>query len=159
MAHVYIALGANLADPLSTLKQAVQTLQQHPELHHFKVSSFYRSKPMGPQDQPDYVNAVAEFHTALAPLTLLDELQAIEQQYGRQRLRHWGPRTLDLDLLLYDHQQIQEPRLTVPHPGIAERDFVVVPLAELAPQLQLPDGRSISTLLTTMIDHDLIKIT
>lgn len=159
MAHVYIALGANLADPLSTLKQAVQTLQQHPELHHFKVSSFYRSKPMGPQDQPDYVNAVAEFHTALAPLTLLDELQAIEQQYGRQRLRHWGPRTLDLDLLLYDHQQIQEPRLTVPHPGIAERDFVVVPLAELAPQLQLPDGRSVSTLLTTMIDHDLIKIT
>lgn len=159
MAHVYIALGANLADPLSTLKQAVQTLQQHPELHHFKVSSFYRSKPMGPQDQPDYVNAVAEFHTVLAPLTLLDELQAIEQQYGRQRLRHWGPRTLDLDLLLYDHQQIQEPRLTVPHPGLAERDFVVVPLAELAPQLQLPDGRSVSTLLTTMIDHDLIKIT
>lgn len=159
MAQVFIALGANLSDPLTTLQQAVTTLQEHPALRAVAISSFYRSKPMGPQNQPDYVNAVAQFETDLSPLALLDTMQNIEQQYGRQRLQHWGPRTLDLDILLYDQRVIQEPRLTIPHPGLTVRDFVLVPLAELAPHLILPDGRSINALLASMIDHDLIKIT
>jgi len=110
-------------------------------------SPLYRTAPVGPQDQPDFINAVAALDTALAPLDLLDALQAVEQVAGRERLRHWGERTLDLDLLLYGDAQIRHPRLTVPHPHMTERAFVLVPLAALAPDLQLPDGRAVTELL------------
>jgi len=101
---------------------------------------------MGPQDQPDYLNTVASFQTALEAEELLDLLQSLENRAGRVRKQHWGPRTLDLDLLLYGNTFIQSERLTVPHPGLREREFVVIPLAELAPDLILPDGTALQNL-------------
>ncbi|MDN7127331.1 2-amino-4-hydroxy-6-hydroxymethyldihydropteridine diphosphokinase [Pseudidiomarina sp. 1APR75-33.1] len=159
MSQVYIALGANLGDPVTTLQRLLEHLSVQPELSAIRCSSFYRSKPMGPQDQPDYVNAVFYAETDLAPLALLDYLQQLESQFGRVRGRRWGARTLDLDLLLYNDVTLQHERLQVPHPGLAERDFVVLPLAEIAPELRLPDGRPVSELRASMASHDLIKIT
>lgn len=159
MNTVYIALGANLGDPVETLAEVVQQFKTMPEFERVACSSFYRSAPMGPQDQPDYVNAVLRAHTPLAPLALLDLLQSLEDEFGRVRSRRWGARTLDLDLLLFADLSLQHPRLTVPHPGLAERDFVVVPLHELAPRLRLPDGRQVAALFDTMSNHDLVKIT
>lgn len=144
----YLGLGANLAQPLQQLELAVQALGQLPDSSLLAVSSFYGSKPMGPQDQPDYVNAVAQLQTRLSAEQLLDALQSIEQQQGRQRKdQRWGARTLDLDILLYGDEIIQTERLTVPHYGMKVREFVLYPLAEIAPQLQLPDGSLLSTLL------------
>lgn len=128
----YIGLGSNLGDSRSILRQAVCALTA---LGDVRVSRLYRSPPMGPQDQPDYWNAAVELQTELAPLDLLDHLQHIERDFGRVRLRHWGERTLDLDLLLYDRQNIQLPRLTVPHIGLMQRDFVVLPLLDLNAEL------------------------
>ncbi|MCL4409667.1 MAG: 2-amino-4-hydroxy-6-hydroxymethyldihydropteridine diphosphokinase, partial [Gammaproteobacteria bacterium] len=133
----YIGLGANLDQPLQTLTAAVAELSQSPELTHWRCSTFYQSKPMGPQDQPDYINAVATFTTALTPLELLNYLQHIENKFGRVRMQRWGARTLDLDILLYGTDTIATERLTVPHPGMLEREFVLVPLAEIAPDLTL----------------------
>lgn len=142
--RAYIGLGSNLGDPLAQLRSAVKALEQLPGSRLTAVSRFYRSSPMGPGDQPDYLNAVAMLDTTLEPLALLDALQAIEQQQGRVRSgERWGPRTLDLDLLLYGAEEIDHPRLRVPHPGIRERNFVLVPLAELAPELRFPDGDSL----------------
>jgi len=159
MARVYIALGANLGEPRQTIKDAIFHLSGLPQLQHLRASSLYSSSPMGPSDQPDYVNAVVVAETDLAPLALLDLLQATEHKFGRQRKQHWGPRTLDLDVLLYDDAVINEPRLTIPHPDLCERDFVVVPLAELAPELVLPNGQSLKSLEGVMAHHDLQKIT
>lgn len=134
-AHVcYIGLGSNLGDSKQILRDAVQALSQ---LGQVRCSKLYQSPPMGPQDQPDYLNAVVELTTSLAPLELLDQLQRIEQESGRVRLRHWGERTLDLDLLLYGDQVISHPRLTVPHVGVMLRDFVLLPLLDLNPNLEL----------------------
>ncbi|WP_258808315.1 2-amino-4-hydroxy-6-hydroxymethyldihydropteridine diphosphokinase [Pseudidiomarina sp. CB1] len=159
MSTIYVGLGANLGNPVQTLTALLERLQQVPELSHIKCSSFYRSAPMGPQDQPDYVNAVLCAQTHLAPLALLDLLQNLENEFGRVRNRRWGARTLDLDLLLFADVSLHHPRLTVPHPGLTERDFVLVPLHEIAPDLTLPDGRSIGSLLEHLPSHDLIKIT
>jgi len=145
---VFIGLGANLAEPIAQLERAVQALRQHPELQLHRLSSFYGSKPMGPQDQPDYVNAVAWLKTSLAPEPLLDVLQAIELAQGRQRKdERWGPRTLDLDILLYGELQLASPRLTLPHYGMASREFVLYPLAEIAPELLVPGLGSVSALV------------
>ncbi|MDP4536239.1 2-amino-4-hydroxy-6-hydroxymethyldihydropteridine diphosphokinase [Alkalimonas collagenimarina] len=149
MIRCFIGLGANLDQPVQQLEQALNALRLLPASRFVNCSAFYGSKPMGPQDQPDYVNAVAELATTLAPEALLDELQRIEQQQGRQRKdERWGPRTLDLDLLLYGNQQIATERLTVPHYGLPEREFVLYPLHDIAPELQLPDGRMLRDLLT-----------
>ena len=139
MIRVYLGLGANLAEPLQQLQQAVTALSQLPQSQLAAVSSFYGSKPMGPQDQPDYVNAVAALDTTLPAETLLNELQRIELEQGRQRKDdRWGPRTLDLDILLYGEEILATPRLTVPHYGMHQREFVLYPLLELAPQLHIP---------------------
>ncbi|AOT07017.1 2-amino-4-hydroxy-6-hydroxymethyldihydropteridine diphosphokinase [Pseudoalteromonas luteoviolacea] len=141
---VYIGLGANLVDPQAQLIKATNALSTHPAIKSLVVSSFYSSKPMGPQDQPDYVNAVARFETALEPEALLDQLQDIELRQGRVRKdERWGPRTLDLDILLFNNETISTPRLTVPHYGLCDREFVVFPLLELAPQLVLPNGSTL----------------
>lgn len=145
--RAYIGLGSNLDDPARQLRRALTALAQLPQTHLAGCSRFYRSVPLGPQDQPDYVNAVALLDTTLAPVALLDALQAIETAQGRVRTLHWGPRTLDLDLLLYGNETLATPRLTVPHPGLDLRNFVLYPLAELAPELVLPDGRTLATLL------------
>ncbi|PCH65626.1 MAG: 2-amino-4-hydroxy-6-hydroxymethyldihydropteridine diphosphokinase [Gammaproteobacteria bacterium] len=136
--RVFIGLGSNLERPLEQIKTAVKDMQLMSETKFIACSSLYKSPPMGPQDQPDYINAVIELDTELAPHLLLDHLQKIEQQHGRIRKRHWGERTLDLDLLVYGDVVISDERLTVPHPGIATRAFVLYPLAELDEQLVIP---------------------
>jgi 2-amino-4-hydroxy-6-hydroxymethyldihydropteridine diphosphokinase len=140
---VYIGLGSNLHKPLEQAQQAILELSQHRLLSGVKASPLYSSKPVGPQDQPDYVNAVVYFTTQLGPHDLLDLLQNIEQEHGRERKRHWGERTLDLDLLCYGTAQIHTPRLTVPHPYMLERSFVLYPLYDLAPDMMLYNGTSL----------------
>lgn len=134
----YIGLGSNLEAPAEQIKTALTDLQSLPATQLLKTSSLYASPPMGPQDQPDYINAVALLDTTLSAHDLLDALQAIEQQHGRQRKRHWGERTLDLDILLYGQQMIEDERLSVPHPGLAQRAFVVYPLLEIAGDMPIP---------------------
>ena len=134
----YIGLGSNLGDSRQILLEAVQKLAT---LGSVKTSKLYQSPPMGPQDQPNYLNAVAQLETELAPLVLLDELQRFEQESGRVRLRRWGERTLDLDLLIYGQEHIQNERLTVPHAGLFERDFVVIPLLDLDENIQIKAQR------------------
>ena len=147
MERIYIGMGSNLAAPQEQLRNAVQALTQLPKTQLTGVSAFYQSDSLLP-GQPRYTNAVAALESALTPLELLDALQAIENQQGRERLERWGPRTLDLDILLFGDRLIDEPRLRVPHYQMQERAFVLYPLAELAPaQLELADGRRLSDLL------------
>ncbi|VXC42345.1 2-amino-4-hydroxy-6-hydroxymethyldihyropteridine pyrophosphokinase [Pseudomonas sp. 8BK] len=148
MERVYIGLGSNLATPLEQLRNALAALAALPHTSLAAQSSFYASDPLGPADQPRYVNAVAALDTELSPLVLLDALQTIEQEQGRTRkAERWGPRTLDLDILLFGERQLDEPRLTVPHYHMHARAFVLYPLAEIAPDLQLPDSRTLAELL------------
>ncbi|EUB85834.1 2-amino-4-hydroxy-6-hydroxymethyldihydropteridine diphosphokinase [Pseudomonas sp. GM30] len=147
MERIYIGLGSNLADPAEQLRSALDALEQLPQTTLAGVSAFYQSDSLLP-GQPRYTNAVAALDSDLAPLDLLNALQAIENDQGRERLERWGPRTLDLDILLFGDRLIDEPRLKVPHYQIQERAFVLYPLAELAPQdLRLADGRSLPDLL------------
>ncbi|GGD08052.1 2-amino-4-hydroxy-6-hydroxymethyldihydropteridine diphosphokinase [Halopseudomonas salina] len=144
----YVGLGSNQAEPAKQLQLACKALDGLPETRLLSCSQLYRSKPMGPQDQPDYLNAVALIETSLAPLLLLDKLQQIEQQQGRERkAERWGPRSLDLDMLLYANQQIDTDRLRVPHYHMHARPFVLYPLAELEPDLIMPDGTPLQHLL------------
>lgn len=156
----YIGLGSNQGDSMATLNSALKQLTEHPAIELQAVSSFYQSQPVGPQNQPDYVNAVACLNTDLNAQALLALLLEVERLHGRVRnpeLR-WGPRTLDLDLLLYGNQIIQEPNLIVPHPELCKRAFVVYPLAEIAPDLVLPNGLRLKTYQDQLIASDLIKI-
>lgn len=145
--EAYIGLGSNLEDPVRQIESALVELGQMPFSQLLARSSLVFSKPLGAKSQPDYVNAVAKIETALNPDQLLARLQRIEHEHGRVRSERWGPRTLDLDLLLYGDQRIQQPHLTVPHPGMAQRAFVLVPLLEIEPRLQIPGLGSLSTLL------------
>lgn len=147
MERIYIGLGSNLADPAEQLRSAVQALAQLPDTQLAGVSAFYQSDSLLP-GQPRYTNAVAALDSRLTPLDLLDALQAIETGQGRERLERWGPRTLDLDILLFGDRLIDEPRLKVPHYHMQARAFVLYPLAELAPSdLRLADGRLLKDLL------------
>lgn len=148
MNKVFIGLGSNLDDPLLQLKKAVEYLKQLKMLNVINISSFYSSPPMGPQDQPDFINAVVEVTTSLSAEQLLDELQQIEHKQGRLRSQHWGARTLDLDILLYGSKVIKTGRLTVPHSGISERNFVLYPLSDLLDaSFKIPESGKISELL------------
>ncbi|MEJ6067745.1 2-amino-4-hydroxy-6-hydroxymethyldihydropteridine diphosphokinase [Psychrobacter sp. 16-Bac2893] len=142
----YVGLGSNLANelgaPVEHLQHAFEMMQNEEEIRTVRISSFYASVPMGPQDQPDFVNAVAVFETILTPFELLKFCQQLEQQAKRSRLRHWGERSLDVDILLYGDERLTEPTLTIPHAGLHERNFVLIPLRELAPKLMIA-GRSI----------------
>jgi 2-amino-4-hydroxy-6-hydroxymethyldihydropteridine diphosphokinase len=157
---VYLGLGANLNDPINQLNQAVAALKALPDTDdEIKVSAFYSSKPMGPQDQPDYVNAVACIETQLQPLDLLALTQKIELDLGRVRKdERWGPRTLDIDILLFGRQTLNLPTLTVPHYGMTLREFVIYPLLEIAPNIIMPDGIKISDLQKTVPLNGLSKI-
>ncbi len=144
----FIGIGSNLADPLAQARMAVSALQSMPDTNLHAVSPWYGSSPVGgPTGQPDYVNGVACLQTLLQPHALLDALQRIEHQQGRERHSRWGARTLDLDLLLYGDQSIDDDRLTVPHPRLTDRAFVLVPLNDIAPHLVLPNGHSVGSLL------------
>jgi 2-amino-4-hydroxy-6-hydroxymethyldihydropteridine diphosphokinase len=155
---VYVGLGSNLNDPHGQLAAGMNELAELPGTQVEARSSLYESEPMGPSDQPDYVNAVVRLRTALSPEALLDGLQAIEQGHGRQRTRRWGARTLDLDILLYGERQIAGPRLRVPHPGIARRNFVLHPLAELDSQLEIPGLGSVAELLAACPKGRLVRL-
>jgi 2-amino-4-hydroxy-6-hydroxymethyldihydropteridine diphosphokinase len=148
----YVGLGSNLGEREEYLRAALTRMEQ--ELGPLRCSSFRETDPVGVKDQPKFVNAVAEVRTELPPRELLELLVAIERELGRDRSkeRRWGPRLIDLDLLLYGDEVIDEPGLTIPHPRLAERRFVLEPLHELAPDLMLPDGRAIRDLLAMQVE-------
>lgn len=148
MLDVYIGLGSNLAEPVKQIYTALDAIHKLAETQIKYCSSLYSSQPMGPQDQADYVNAVVLLQTELAPMTLLKALQNIELEHGRVRkAQRWGPRTLDLDILLYGEQQIDSSELVVPHYGMKQREFVLFPLFEISSQLRLPDGELLADLI------------
>lgn len=149
--RVYIALGSNLASPLEQVNAAVQALGEIPDSRIIAVSSFYRTPPLGPQDQPDYLNAAVALETTLTPETLLDHTQRIELQQGRVRkAERWGPRTLDLDIMLFGNEVINTRRLTIPHYDMKNRGFMLWPLFEIAPELTFPDGTRLHHHLTLL---------
>jgi 2-amino-4-hydroxy-6-hydroxymethyldihydropteridine diphosphokinase len=145
----YVGLGSNLADPEARVRQAMDDLDGLPETALIARSALYRTVPVGPVDQPDFVNAVVRLETRLSPRALLRSLQALELAHGRHRDgTRWGPRTLDLDILLYGAEQVREPGLRIPHPEIARRAFVLVPLADVASSgLSIPASGPLSHLL------------
>jgi len=145
--RAYVGIGSNLDDPLAHVRQAFRDLDAIPQSRGVARSPLYRSKPLGPQDQPDYVNAVAALKTALTADDLLRTLQAIEAAHGRIRQQRWGPRTLDLDLLLYGDLVRHDPDLTLPHPRLHERAFVLRPLHAIAPALIIPGRGEVRRLL------------
>lgn len=151
MENVYIGLGSNLADPSAQVEAGVGALAKLPKTRLVACSRQYRSAPWGRADQPAFVNAVARVETALAPRELLDALLAIERAAGRERDgTRWGPRVLDLDMLVFGDRRIAEPGLHVPHPHLHERAFVLVPLAEIAPDLDIPGRGRIADLLASV---------
>lgn len=156
---VYIGLGGNLDRPAERIRAARAAIADLPGVTPLACSGLYRSAPMGPADQPDYVNAVMAINTELAPLELLDRLQAIEHAFGRVRLgERWGPRTLDLDILLYGDAILAGDRLTVPHPGLGLREFVLYPLQEIAPDLVIPGLGALADLVAACPRRGLEKL-
>jgi 2-amino-4-hydroxy-6-hydroxymethyldihydropteridine diphosphokinase len=143
----FIALGSNLDDPASHVREAIADLARLPQTRVKRASALYGSAPVGYRDQPDFINAVAEIGTRLEPRPLLEALLEIEKRHGRVRGVRNGPRTLDLDIALYGERVVREPGLVVPHPRMHERAFVIVPLAEVAPGLDIPGFGSVSRLL------------
>lgn len=161
MIIVYIGLGSNLGGDLASPKQniasAIEAVGEIQSTRMISASSFYESKPVGPQDQGDYINAVVKLETDLDATELLDNLQAIENDHGRERKQHWGPRTLDLDILLFGDQIIHNERLTVPHSEICNRPFVLVPLAEIESDCVIPD-KGLVTDLISKLDQAELKV-
>jgi 2-amino-4-hydroxy-6-hydroxymethyldihydropteridine diphosphokinase len=153
----YIGLGANLGDARAALEASLQALAALPDTQLLRRSSLYRSAPID-SSGPDYLNAVAELRTGLAPLALLHALQVIEQDHGRERPYRNAPRTLDLDLLLHDDLALDTPELTLPHPRAHQRAFVLLPLAELAPTLQIPGQGRVAALLAQVHDQPIEKL-
>lgn len=153
MSLAWIGLGSNLDAPRAHVERALDELHHLPLTRRRHASHLYATRPVGPADQPDFINAVAQLETRLSPLALLDQLQALEQRHGRIRERRWGPRTLDLDLLLFDAQCLATPRLTLPHPEMTQRAFVLVPLAEITPTLVLPDGHDVASLAASLSEE------
>mgnify|MGYP001061638530 FL=1 len=157
MADAYIALGSNLDNPHEQLDRALKSLAQHAAIELIAVSSRYQTPPIGPQ-QPDFINAAAQLRTTLTPIMLLDALQDIEQQQKRRRSVHWGPRTLDLDILLYDNLVLDSKRLSIPHKLMTERAFVLVPLADIGADLTLPAGETVAQLLANCSQQGIVKL-
>ena len=158
MSLAYLALGANLGDPVATLAAAFTSLEQLPASTLLRRSSLYRTAPIGLTAQPDFINAAASLSTTLMPHDLLQALQAIEQAFGRRRDIHNGPRTLDLDLLLYDAREIASPQLSVPHPRLHLRAFVLQPLAEIAPDLSIPGRGSLAAWLPAVATQRIARL-
>lgn len=151
MTRVYIALGSNLANPLHQVQSALNALAELPQTKLIATSSLYRTPPLGPQDQPDYLNAVVALDTDLSAENLLDHTQKIELEHGRVRKdERWGPRTLDLDILLFGDEIISTERLTVPHYDMKNRQFMLYPLAEIAPELRFPSGESLQSVIAQL---------
>ncbi|HEX5339625.1 MAG TPA: 2-amino-4-hydroxy-6-hydroxymethyldihydropteridine diphosphokinase [Gammaproteobacteria bacterium] len=148
MVAAYVGLGSNQDDPVHQVRSAFEELTHLPATQLLARSPLYRSAPLGPPEQPDYINAVAKLETGLTAFALLAALQLVETAHGRIRgALRWGPRTLDLDLLLYGGATINTPALQVPHPGLPERGFVLYPLADIAPDLEVPGHGPVKALL------------
>lgn len=154
MATAYIGLGSNLGDRAAQLDFAIAQLRTHPAIEALRCSAYYETAPVGPVQQGDFLNAVAEIETTLSPDELLELGQHIEREAGRTREIRWGPRTLDLDLLDYDQRSILSEKLTLPHPEAAKRAFVLVPWAELAPDCPLA-GKTVSDWLGELDSSDI----
>lgn len=146
MVVAYIGLGANLKQPLQQVESAIHHIKQLPESCFTACSPWYGSSAVGPGDQPDYINGACSIETSLAALDLLAALQEIENQQHRERTTRWGARTLDLDILIYGDTINNSAELTLPHPRLTERNFVLLPLADIAPQLTLPNGQQVAQL-------------
>lgn len=142
----YIGLGSNMDKPIQQLDLAIATLSEHPKIKVLELSSYYRSAPHGPVEQDDFVNAVAALLTTLDAEELLHTMQSIENSQERKRIQHWGPRTLDLDLLVYSDQTLDNEFLVLPHPEISKREFVLLPFAEIASEVHVPAKGRISEL-------------
>jgi 2-amino-4-hydroxy-6-hydroxymethyldihydropteridine diphosphokinase len=154
-----VGLGSNLADPVAQVRRALDELARIPDAQLTARSPLYKSPPLGPQDQPDYINAVAALDTSLAPLELLAALRGIERRHGRVRDgRRWGPRSLDLDMLLYGDLVMDTPELTLPHPGLPERAFVLYPLFDVAPQLAVPGRGAVRELRDRLGSTDIARL-
>ena len=136
--EVYIGLGSNIEQPYIQIKNAILALNKLPDTNVVADSGYYKSRPMGPDDQPDFINAVVELRTRLSENELLEQCQTIEQQQGRIKKRHWGERTIDLDILLYEDIEMKTDKLEIPHPGICQRDFVYLPLLKLNSEITIP---------------------
>lgn len=158
MSLAYVALGANLGDPASTVRAAFGALANLPASRIVRCSSLYRTAPVGLVNQPDFINAVALLDTTLAPPELLAELLDIECRFGRRRSEKNGPRSLDLDLLLYDERRIDLPELTLPHPRLHLRAFVLQPLAEIAPDLRLPGRGQLAAWLPAVANQGIVRL-
>jgi len=157
--RAYIGLGSNLDEPLAQVRRALAALMTLPRSRRVAHSSLYRSRPLGPGGQPDYINAVAAVDTELSPEALLAELQRLERAQGRRRDgERWGPRTLDLDILLFGDTVMSGPDLVIPHPGLQEREFVLYPLQEIAPGLRLPDGSTLADWVGRCPDNGLVRL-
>lgn len=154
----YIGIGSNLGDSKRTIQSALQSLNAHASILLEDCSHYYQSKPHGPQDQPDYLNAVAKISTSLSPLQLLDTLQTIENDHDRVRKEHWGARTLDLDILVYEGQTLDSDRLNLPHPFMKERPFVIHPMHEISPDFIFDDGQSLAELARQLPTNELNKL-
>ncbi|MCX8957787.1 2-amino-4-hydroxy-6-hydroxymethyldihydropteridine diphosphokinase [Erwinia psidii] len=151
MNRVWLAVGSNLAAPLLQVQAALDALAKLPQTRLVATSSFWRTPPYGPADQPDYLNAAVALDSELTPEALLNHTQRIELEQGRVRKDHrWGPRTLDLDIMLFGNQTLNTPRLIVPHYDIHNRAFMLVPLLEIAPDITFPDGRRASDMLARL---------
>lgn len=153
----WLGLGSNLQQPLTQVKEAIHRLAETDGIEILETSSFYCTPPWGDVQQDDFINAVVQIETRLEPVTLLRELQSLENLMGRERSnRRWGPRLIDIDLLLYGNQQLQLDELEIPHPRMHERAFVIVPLAELDPKLEIPGCGTVEKILQ-QIDCNGIK--
>jgi 2-amino-4-hydroxy-6-hydroxymethyldihydropteridine diphosphokinase len=156
--EIYLGLGGNLGDPPATFQQALKLIGEFAQVS--KVSKLYKSKPYGFADQPDFYNAAAQLSSNLSPLDLLAQLQEVEKQLGKKVVRENGPRIIDLDLLVYGEEVIDLAELTVPHPGILSRDFVLKPLADLNPMLTHPawNGQSLQNAMNQLKESFLIEV-
>lgn len=159
MAVVFIGLGSNLDNPRQHVVSALEQLARIPQSHLTTYSSLYNTPPMGRKDQPNFINAVAELHTNLSPSSLFNELVALEIHHGRRREgARWDSRTLDLDLLLYDMENVNLPQLIIPHPGITTRAFVLLPLLEIAPTICLPTTEPLAAYLHRVDKDGIFKL-
>ncbi len=154
----FVALGANLGDPVATVSAAIAALRELPDTRFAAASSLYRTAPVGLRHQPDFINAVVELNAVVPAPTLLELLFAIEARFGRRRSIRNAPRSLDLDLLLYGDETSADPSLTLPHPRLHERAFVLAPLAEIAPDLVIPGRGPVSELLAACADQQIEKL-
>ncbi len=155
--EVYIGLGSNIEQPYIQIKNAILALNKLPDTDVMADSGYYKSRPMGPDDQPDFINAVVELRTRLSENELLEQCQTIEQQQGRIKKRHWGERTIDLDILLYENIEMKTDKLEIPHPGICQRDFVYLPLLKLNSEIIIPGLGVLKNIVSLQKEQSLEK--